>query len=278
MVAICVIHNNEVDRLQYLKPQLDSLLGNLRTTCLVPTLHYVGSDIDVLNQRIPKSTPKNRFLRAFWLSAILDRDYQLDPPTDKPRLRSRARQFVKNLRSYFFGYHRSLRAEQELLHKHLHAWRIAVAETGTTFVLESDVRFRPNAIQKLSSLAAEFETAERPVYIDLAGGCDIRGILRSWCFDENRGGLPCEIAGIRMIRLPAFANNTSCAYMITPATARRFCSLKLPMLGVDWSMMAWALWGFLDEVECLHSFPSLLEHGSMSGAYSTQWSQRGGDI
>jgi hypothetical protein len=266
MCSICVIHNHERDRLSYLMPKVRALAQAIPSA----TIHELGPATDCGVTRLRSDSRLNRLRRAFHWGIMVDHDRMLEPRGGDRASRQRLLQFRNNARNLYYGHDRSVSIEHDILLAHAGAWRIAAQNGSTpTFVFESDVRFSPHAVGQLAALATAYRGVHDASYVVIAGGCEHKDMLCSWCFEREHGCEETLVAGMAMFRLPRFVNNTVAGYMLTSATAQLFCRLmrRAPMLAPDWAMMAWSLSGKLNNVTCLHCVEPVLQQGSLTGVY-----------
>lgn len=271
MVAICLIHNNEADRLAYIKPHIAELAAALERCYLPTTVREVGPDASGMVGKVARHTAWNRARRAWEWSGVLDRVSQADPRMRHLSHAKLARRFQRNFRRNMWRYPRSVTVEQEVLFAHAVAWREAAREAGPSFVFESDLRFDSASVRNLCSIAKFAESIGGESYIDLAGGCDPKKVLGAWHFEKEHGCKTTSIDAVELLELSAFVGNTVGGYLISPAAASRLCRLveRPPLLAPDWALTSWAAAGKLEGVRCFHAAPHVLLQGSATGAYAS---------
>jgi hypothetical protein len=270
MITICIVHNNESDRLAYLRP----LVLQLKNAFLDQEMHCetqeIGPEKSGMANLVASNKTSNIFKRAFQWTVVQDRDISENPRFSNFKTVRRFFGFFSNLSKNYFGYHRSIRIEQEVLFAHAHAWQLALKNQGMTLIFESDIVFNYSSVAQLVEVTKRFEYNERPLYFDLAGGCNTSDILRSWCFEEVHGCETSMQGKTKMFKLPLFVGNTVAGYLINKHAAEYFCQKMKdpPMLAPDWALMSWAL-KQNQEFDCYHTLPTILQHGSVVGAYNS---------
>jgi hypothetical protein len=276
-VNVCVVHNNEADRLEYLRPKVTELVALLAERGIEALAYDIGPDTSGMADRVPQHTIINRAKRAQQASYMYSRFNDLDPRISFGpfrRLRKRYRKF-KHL---FLTYKRSVKIEQEVLFAHATCWNLAAQANGYAFILESDVLFSEESSAHLCDVVKHVDEhfPGRPIYVDLAGGCNVNDILNSWCFESGYGAKQFQIPSIHAVSfysLPLMTTNTVAGYLINSELAKLFCSCmdaKSPVLAPDWAINAFSLQN--NEVQsavCIHSTPTLLRQGSSEGTYSS---------
>jgi hypothetical protein len=115
MINLCVIHNNEAPRLEYLRAQIGGLAKALETDGISLRLYDVGPEASGMAGQVPQDSFLNRLKRA-WAAAWLFAGYaRHDPRRRTDRLRY-ARLWFRHFKSILFDYRRSIRIEQEVLY------------------------------------------------------------------------------------------------------------------------------------------------------------------
>jgi hypothetical protein len=210
MINLCVIHNNEAPRLEYLRAQIGGLAKALETDGISLRLYDVGPEASGMAGQVPQDSFLNRLKRA-WAAAWLFAGYaRHDPRRRTDRLRY-ARLWFRHFKSILFDYRRSIRIEQEVLYAHGHAWKIASRTALPTIVLESDAIFPEGAIENLVSLIKWSlpQLEQEYFFADLAGGCSTQEILNSWCFEEGFGMRTTQVGAIDIQILPSLTAGCS---------------------------------------------------------------------
>jgi hypothetical protein len=268
-VILALIHNNNEDRNQVIWP----LLINLKEF-----LAKKGSDshfLDVSYQ--PHLTPHSgvlAFMRDF-LYHFVDRDWlRYREVRSLFPLRHLSGFFVKILAKgrYSNGsaWRRSSAVETALSDKHIRAWS-AFLDTDADFLFcfEDDAVFKEDSNQRIALLLESLysEYFDRPIYVDLAGGCALDE-LQIQALQTQRDSL------FRHYSRPV--TNTTCAYLMSRPLVEKFHEtlVKRPwlrLLGADWMLNALMIRLQKDGVscDCMHADPSIFIHGSVSGKYAS---------
>jgi hypothetical protein len=175
-VCLALIHNNNITRNAYIRPQIEKLLKGLES-------HISGNKIEVSFQpeivlhSVPMAFMRDIIYRK--LGCEWHRYRQL-----KPR---RLRDIIGFLKSSYFKYivgrneickqlRKSSAIEMMLTDKHISAWR-AFLDTDADFLIcfEDDAIFKDDSVHKinglLNTLAEDYP--EMPCYIDLGGALNL---------------------------------------------------------------------------------------------------------
>jgi GR25 family glycosyltransferase involved in LPS biosynthesis len=161
--------------------------------------------------------------------------------------------------------------------KHQTAWQqFQESDSDALLVLESDAAWIEDASEEIAELL-DLLPGSGPTYLNLAGGLELEQL-----------GIELLTKTMEVAPRPntkAFSKpvtNTSCAYAINQDLADSFLSYiksfpEQESLGIDWLINA----VFLElarqrqEVTCVHSYPPILHHGSMTGISSSWHPGRG---
>jgi len=276
MIAICVIHNEEQDRLAYLRPRLPQLVQALAADSHQLEVRYVGPDASGMADRVPLDTQENRCRRAFDLATANVSNWDPRRPESRSgKMRAWFEIYFKTLEEY----RRSVRIEQEVLEAHKFCWATCVDLNDFTIVLESDAKFRVDSSYVLSVLLRFIRSTyqpSHPLYVDLAGGCDPRVIFGSWNFQVAFGcrtfSLP-NCALVRFHQLKRWTGNTVGGYLLSPGLARLLleeAKARPVMLPADWAINLFAIRNqAIDDATCIHSTPTIFTQGSLDGSYAS---------
>lgn len=272
MVAVLVVHNNESDRLAYLRPKLDSLSIEMGARGWAMELHLVGPDSDLIVANRAAPSLANRVKRAYE-TALMFGAFSANDPRVRSTIES-ARVFLRQLWEHLFHYGRSILIEQEVLYAHAYCWRESLRRREPVIVLESDAIFHEHSATGLVAILEHLASVGHGhYYVDLAGGCDRREILNSWCFEAAYG---CESRPlsldppIEMLSLPRLTGNTVGGYVIGPELASElldFVERARPMLPPDWAMNLFCVMRRPRAPLCIHTTPTIFSQGSSIGAY-----------
>jgi hypothetical protein len=274
IINLCVVHNNEADRLKYLLPRVNMLAALLADGGVKAFIHEIGPDASGMADKVARHTPVNRLKRALHGSYMYARFNDRDPRVRGGafrKLRRRYRQFERLIK-----YARSVKIEQEVLFAHATGWEIGARSGGYTIILESDAIFSERSSENLCNLVKHiFEHVSEPrVYIDLAGGCNVKDILNGWYFEPAGGKEDFSISSISNVifhKIPSITTNTVAGYLISADIAKLFLVMleeTKPMLAPDWAINFFSLKNkLINSALCIHSTPTLLSQGSHDGTY-----------
>jgi hypothetical protein len=268
-VCVALIHNNNVPRNAYIRPQLEKLLGGMAP-------HIVAEKIEISFQ--PAIKPHSTAM-AFMRDVMyrkLDREwhrYRLLKP------RALLRDVVGFLKGSYIKYvveregigdpwKKSSAIEVMLTEKHLRAWgRFLDTDADFLICLEDDVVFKDDSVQKLNNLLNMLveNHPNRPCYIDLGGGCQLSD-LAIGRLEENQDEF------YRYYSKPV--TNTACAYLMSRQLVATFHATLtrrpwLRLIGIDWMMNSLFVQMENDGAECvcMHADPTIVKHGSITGEY-----------
>jgi hypothetical protein len=267
-LILALIHNNNEQRNAVIKPRL-ALLTELLEKKGVPS-YYV--DISYQPQ-IVAHTPALAFIRDVLYHFV---DHEWLRYRDL-RLRSPMRYNAGFLRKIFFrgrysngsAWRRSSSIETAVTDKHIRAW-LAFLETDADFLIcfEDDAVFKEDSNLRIALLLESLysEYLDRPIYVDLAGGCALDA-LQIQALQTQRDSL------FRHFKRPV--TNTACAYLMSRSLVAKFHETLvvrpwLRLLGVDWMMNALMVHlqrGGIN-CNCMHADPTIFNHGSVSGEYA----------
>lgn len=269
-IAFGIVHNRNATRNGYLFPHIEALITAVRQRHPVLRIE-AWSQPDVQPHSV-----RMALLRDF-LYFKLDREwsrYRLLPVKASVRA---ARVFVKNaIKKYCppgeqaFRWMRNSHIETIVTDKHIRIWQ-QFLDTDMRYLLvfEDDAVFKDDSIQRLCALHAQLMLMQpdSPIYIDLGGGCTLDQLAINKL--ESR-----QETGFRHYRKPT--TNTACAYMLNRATVKLFTQhlVRRPwlrLIGIDWMMNKLFMLSNLadDQVYCVHADPSMFQHGSTTGHYTT---------
>jgi len=254
-VHICLIHNQEADRLSHLVPRLKALPAAL------PDWTFIFTEISE-QPPIRPHTFITSYARTviYWILGQRWARYRLMPGDCWPLPVFSYSGAVK----YAFAS----AVEVAVTAKHIAAWsRFLGSGDDYLIVMESDAVFLPDSAARLDSLLHIVSRLSGLLYADLAGGLsrDVLGIEK--LIDHDRGGLTHFIKPV---------TNTACAYLLNRVSVNSFSDSlhRLPYLrwvGIDWMMNAIMMdhetRGVL--VAGMHANPPIFQHGSVCGQYSS---------
>jgi hypothetical protein len=162
--------------------------------------------------------------------------------------------------------------ELALAAKHTMAWRLAHEERfDLLIVLEDDARADESSIGRIRQLVdrASADGTLSRAHVDLAGGISQRELRMSTVMEPLGDGL---------LRMRRAGTNTACGYLLGQEVVAGLVALittdptrlRLP---ADWLLNDFFLHAARSsrsvEVDCLHSSPHALSHGSFTGAVTS---------
>ncbi len=261
-MLLCVVHNNERVRLDYLLPRLERLSGF--QVCLI------GPDASGMAEHVLTDTVANRVRRA---KDLADTATACRDPRKKGRP-SWLRFFLREIRS-----RRRIKIEQEVMEAHKLCWQRCADDGTFAVVLESDARFQPHTEVALGQLLRAVEAAYSPktaLFADLAGGCDRQAIAGARFFDPVCGYRQIamtESDAVQFELLPEWTGNTVCGYLLSARFARLLLAeaqARPVLLPPDWAMNAFSRRNAeIRDAVCIHSTPTIFTQGSMDGSYES---------
>lgn len=268
-VLIALIHNNNMERNAYVRPQLEKMVHGLNP-------FIAAKKIEISFQPELKAHGTAMAFMRDLMYRKLDREwhrYRLVKPL------TLLRDFVGFLKGslikYVIEYDKigkpwktTSAIEVLVTDKHVRAWG-AFLDTRADFLLcfEDDVIFKGDSVQRINELfgALRRRNLGAPIYVDLAGGCKL---------DELRidNLASSQDAYFRHYSKPV--TNTACAYLVSRDLVAAFHSILtrrpwLRLIGADWMMNSLFVRLDNDGVECvcMHAAPTIFEHGTATGEY-----------
>ena len=267
-VCLALIHNNNITRNAYIRPEMEKLLKGLES-------HISGNKIEVSFQpeivlhSVPMAFMRDIIYRK--LGCEWHRYRQL-----KPR---RLRDIIGFLKSSYFKYivgrneickqwRKNSAIEMMVTEKHIRAWG-AFLDTDADFLIcfEDDAIFKDESVHKINGLLNKLDEdyPEMPCYIDLGGGCKLSDLMI--------GGLEnSQDESYRYYSKPV--TNTACAYLMSRPLVTTFHAIItrkpwLRLIGIDWMMNSLFLSMENEEKKCIcmHADPTILKHGTTTGEY-----------
>lgn len=269
LVCIALIHNNNVQRNAYIRPQLEKISGGLEM--------YIASEkIEVSFQsEIKPHGTAMAFMRDV-MYRKLDREwhrYRLLKPLNLVRdvvgfLKCSFIKYAAKRNGIGAQWKRNSAIEVTVTEKHVRAWgRFLDTDADFLICFEDDAVFKDDSVQKINELLDMLSrrNLDTPIYVDLAGGCML---------DELKiGNLETgQDACFRFYSKPV--TNTACAYLMSRQLVAVFHSTLtrrpwLRLIGIDWMMNGLFIHMANDEVECIcmHADPTIFKHGTTTGEY-----------
>jgi hypothetical protein len=177
------------------------------------------------------------------------------------------------VKEYIFDYKklniwkRNSFVETLISDKHIRAWN-AFLETDGDFLIcfEDDIVCQEGSIQKISNLLDLImkKNLNSLLYVDLAGGCKLAELKIGNLETGNDGSY-------RYYDKPV--TNTTCGYLISRSLVINCCEIIvrkpwIRLIGADWMMNRLFIEMEGQKIICLHSDPSIFQHGTVIGKYS----------
>lgn len=262
MISIAVIHNHDENKISYIKQNF-SLLKEYK---LEANIHYYGwqpkinkhgffkvmaRDIEYAKIGINHAKYKN-------LSIL----YRLIFPTIV--FRSVLIKYIKNID----GWKRSSQIETFLTNKHVLSWQNFLESSDQMLmVMEDDIVFKTDSFQRVINIIDKYINSKEHLYIDLAGGCNISDLRVNRLIKKTECGSTHYIKPV---------TNTTCCYLINRPMAELLISelIEQPSLRTitpDHMINALLMkkkWNESNNIS-IHFEPTIFEHGSVSGKYSS---------
>jgi hypothetical protein len=267
-VVIALIHNNNVRRNDYIRPQLDEL-----ARALGPLL-IEKIEISFQSELKPHDTCM-AFLRDI-MYRKLDREwhrYRLLRPLTLLRdisgfLKGSFIKYVIERDSTGASWKKNSSIEVMVTEKHVRAWGIFL-DSGADFLIcfEDDAVFKDDSAQKIKDVLGFLHrrNIESRVYADLAGGCKLDRL--------KLGNLEAGQEGdFKFYSKPV--TNTACVYLMSRQLVVAFHSILaespwLRLIGIDWMMNSLFIQMEKNGMEsiCIHAAPTVFRHGTTTGEY-----------
>lgn len=155
--------------------------------------------------------------------------------------------------------------------KHVRAWS-AFLDTKADFIIcfEDDAVFKENSISNIVELIGQLKGIDnhKPLYIDLAGGCDLKDIQINKLQEK-------QDKCFRYYKKPV--TNTACVYLMNRSLVCEFHNIItrnpwIRLIGVDW-MMNCLFINMSKNIKtscyviCQHADPTIFKHGTTTGEY-----------
>jgi len=154
--------------------------------------------------------------------------------------------------------------ELSLTDKHIRAWdNFLDSDSKLLICLEDDAIFVDDSNFGILEAIVKVRNCDAPSYVDLAGGFDINAIGLGRLFDHQDG---------RHLYFRKPVTNTTCGYMLNREIVMLFRKIVLNNPLFRLYPADWLINKLLIELEnskvltkCFHTFPTVLQHGSMKG-------------
>lgn len=269
---LALIHNNNVCRNSYIRPQLTKLSVAMSDFdvkmveisfqgVVEPHSYLMALARDLIYFNLSRKWHFYRLLSCF--SFLLKFIYFLKCSVNKYIVCGKA------LKSWM----RKSAIEVAVTEKHTHAWSNFLNTSADWFIcFEDDAIFKDDSIHNLEIILKKIEDIQKPIYIDLAGGLNLEEL-------KVDNLLNYKDDFFRYYKKPV--TNTACVYMMNRALAYKFHALLttkpwLRLIGIDWLINN--LFIFIEsetsnhssEIYCIHAEPTIFKHGTTTGDY-TSW-------
>ncbi len=266
-IAIALIHNNNIERLSEIKPNIQSFILELAKNNnvnffeinwqpeLSPASLSVGISRDWTYWRLNRKWNKYKNVKP--RNLILDFSWLIFKLTTK---------YIFNV-SQRGRWLKSCSIEMFVTQKHVEAiFRALNEQCDYLLVFEDDAVFEKESIEKLCFLFDFIENKKNlPVYVDIAGGCPF-DVLRYEKIVTKKDDL------FRYFNKPG--TNTACCYLMNNNQLKLFGNFliknpKLIYIGIDWlfNKMFIMQEHVTPKSFCVHAAPPFLRHGSVVGDF-----------
>lgn len=261
-ICLALIHNQDTQRLSYIRPKLKILSKELSSKFEVEIF-------EVFQQPQIKSMAKYLNLTVRYIYWRINREFE---DYKKNKSRNIIFDFLILIARFFLSRQdQRYVIEAYIADKHIRAWSHFL-ERNSQFLIcfEDDVIFKRDSISRIKKLLlnTKIDSRNKLLYIDLAGGNNME-IMNAKMIEQKRDSLG--------IHFKKPITNTACCYLINKNTGRIFIEkvFKNPWLRLicaDWMMNK----VFISSVNkekyfCLHTYPSIFSHGSITGNYSSMY-------
>ena len=153
--------------------------------------------------------------------------------------------------------------------KHIRAWKkISTDSAPYGLIFEDDVVSRDDSAAHLAELLKIVDQMGFNGYLDLAGGYEVTELFNEVkVLHQLRGGS-------KLISPHPPRSNTACGYLLSREMAKSFISAlvrnkKIRFMPIDFIMNYCLGVTVGPKYQCLHVYPSVLQHGSFLGLYKT---------
>jgi hypothetical protein len=260
-VRIALIHNGDPERLATIRPPIQALVTRLGATS---SEHHWQPPLE--------SHP--------YTTLQLFRGGRRDERMHRQHLRFRGRRAGSSallpalraavgalLRPDPVGRFPGAVIERLVTEKHLRAWTAFLDRTDDVLIVfEDDAGFLPTSGDRLVGLLSHHVRPDVPTYVDLAGGFPLRKLVDASRATSITDGL---------LAFPEPFGNTTAGYLVTRPLVERMLQEVLwhPDLrhtGPDWLVNELLMRVHAHRpVVCLHGEPSMLTHGTFTGAFAS---------
>lgn len=197
-------------------------------------------------------------------------------PRPTKRLREKLWFYRKALKSWrrerdkVTAWQRRSAIEINVTDKHIRGW-YSFLETEADFILvmEDDAVFEGDTLllfQDVLQFVREGIVGDKPLYMDLAGGCILDDLELDFLSGEKARNR------FRIYERPV--TNTACCYLLSRCLVEHFVATLIDhpeyrLIGIDWMMNQL----FIDllsknvAIDCVHAEPPIIRHGSVTGDF-----------
>jgi hypothetical protein len=261
-IKICLLHNNEKDRLNYIRPKIDSLVSEISKKHLV--------SFDEISEQNEKDINIFELISRDIFSFKLQRKY-------KKYIHKNNKLFMYDFLVFIFRLFKQLifntkkyrgkrKIEMIVSEKHVQAYLKSIEyDADFLIIFENDAIFKENSIKKiLETFDLELNLG---AFIDLAGGYSFGELNYQKILSKTENGF---------LYFSKPVTNTACAYILNKKQIQTLIMYILKyknirQQSIDWLLNAVFIRQTQDkiDVQCLHSDPSILNHGSFTGEFNS---------
>ena len=268
-IFIALIHNNNMERNAYIRPQLDKMANTLSSVIISERMdisfqpeikpHGIGMALlrDAMYKKIDREWYKYRLLKPPLLVLDMARFLKIS-----------FMKYIVNKNNIGFIWQKKSAVEVIVTEKHIRAWG-GFLDSDADFImcLEDDVVFNSDSVEKIKDLIGLLlkKDVDTQIYVDIAGGCKLDELR----IDNLQSS---ENDFFKFYKKPV--TNTACAYLMNRQLAVTFHSIItrrpwLRLLGIDWMMNSLFVSMENNKIKsfCMHSVPSIFKHGTTTGEY-----------
>lgn len=268
-LVIALIHNNNVQRNAYVRPQLENMVDALGGVVACEKIEAS------FQPEIKPHSISMAFLRDVIYSNLYREwcRYRLLTPLNLlwGFLSFLKRSFIKYIveyKSIGAPWQKNSAIEVMVTEKHVRAWG-RFLDSGADFIIifEDDAVFKEDSVQRIKELLGLVtqRNLDARVYVDLAGGCKLEELN----IDNLESS---HDAFFKFYSKPV--TNTACAYLMSRELVVDFYSILtrrpwLRLIGIDWMMNSLFIQMESDGKECfcMHAVPTIFKHGTTTGEY-----------
>jgi hypothetical protein len=264
-IAFVLIHNNDPQRLAHVRPACRALAQSF------------GAQVNEIFEQ-PEIVPLGRVAtcRRHAEFELLGRRWKRYRRQPVGPLRRWATDTTREMRHILFGRtddvarrRRAVAIDTILADKHIAAWRTFGPAADYIVLFEDDALFLPDSIARFAALTDRLAARDRrrDLYVDLAGGVPLPDLQVDALITGRQDGFV-------TFSLPV--TNTTCSYLVSSETARRFCTILDRRPWFQGAPVDWLINGLLmtavgtgAKFDCMHADPPIFVHGSAQRAYAS---------